>query len=185
MCVWCVRQESTRLGWTRACGVCPPGEYRHATSYACDPCPADSAECQAVFGSVAWSLDSSVTCSGLVSGCVIPFGAQCTPGYYGDVSDGGACALCTGHSVGTVQRGGPVPADDVVVADADEIAYSVALSGSGSVLALGFSETAVGGVILVGVVRVYTWSGVAWVQRGDDIDGVATAGAFGTGCSAE
>ena len=43
---------------------------------------------------------------------------------------------------------------------------SVALSASGAVLALGFSSAAVGGEPSVGVLRVYSWSGVVWVQRG-------------------
>ena len=87
--------------------------------------------------------------------------------------------LCTGHAVGASQRGTPIPADDTVAADEDATPYSVAVSGSGSVFALGFSDTAVGGVRYVGLVRVYTWNGVAWVQRGDNIDNVATEGEFG------
>ena len=69
LCVVCAGGEYP-TGPARACGVYPPGEYRHATSYACDPCAADSAKCQAVFGSRAWALDGSLTCGGLVSGCV-------------------------------------------------------------------------------------------------------------------
>ena len=179
VCVVCAGGEYP-IGPARGCDVCPPGEYRHATSYACDPCPANSAECQAVFGSGAWALDSSLTCGGLVSGCVATTGLQCSAGYYGDTGDGGACVLCTGHAVGTVQRGGPVPADEIAFADAFASPTSVAVSGSGSVLAVGFSDAAVGGVRLVGVVRVYSWSGVAWVQRGNDIDGAAAGGGFGT-----
>ena len=174
-------------GSVDVCGVCPPGEYRNATSYACDPCPADSAECQAVFGSGAWALDSSVTCGGLVSGCVVPPSVvvtrdspQCSPGYYGDASETGACLLCTGHSVGTALRGRPVPDDIVATADAFLSPTSVAVSGSGAVLAVGFSGAPIRGKDLVGVVRVYLWSGVAWEQRGDDINGVSAGGGFGT-----
>ena len=65
---------------------------------------------------------------------------QCSPGYYGDASKGGACVLCTGHSVGTALRGGPVPGDVVGSVDALMSPTSVALSGSGAVLALGFSD---------------------------------------------
>ena len=186
VCVVCTGGEYP-IGPARACGVCPAGEYRHATSFACDPCPADSGECQAVFGSSRRTLDINATCSGLESGCVLrplqPFGAgpgdsgQCTAGYYRSAGDGDACVLCTGHSVGTVQRGAPVPFDET--ADETMNPYTVALSGTGSVLAIGFYDVTVGGVELVGVVRVYSWSGVAWVQRGDDIDGAAAEGEFG------
>ena len=157
------------IGSARACGVCPPGEYRHATSYACDPCPADTAECQAVFGSRAWALDSSLTCGGLVSGCVATLGLHCSPGYYGVAGDGGTCVPCTGHAVGTVQRGDPVPADAVGTADVLESPSAVAVSGSGAVLAVVFGRA----------VHVYSWSGVAWEQRGDDI----ISAAVGSGLS--
>ena len=172
------------IGRLGACGVCLAGEYRHATSYTCDPCPADSAECYAVFGSAAGLLDVNVTCGGLVSGCVRrpPFGGgspQCSPGYYGDTRDRGACVLCTGHTVGSVQRGDPVPADENVSANDSVGPESVALSVCGSVLAVGFPGESISGVGLVGVVRVYSWSGVSWVQRGDDVEGVATEGGFG------
>ena len=138
-----------------------------------------------MFGSGAWSLDSNATCGGLVSGCVGPRPVavggddpQCSPGYYGDASDGGACVLCTGHSVGIVQRGGPVPRD--LSGEVNIGPTSVAVSGSGAVLVLGFSDTSILGVELVGVVRVYSWSGVAWDQRGDDINGSAAGGGLGT-----
>ena len=135
VCVACEGGEYP-IGPTRACGVCVAGEYRHPTSFACRPCPADSAECQAVFGSSAWSLDSSLMCGGLVSGCVVT--PRCSPGYYGGASNGGACDLCTGHVVGIVQRGAPVPADEIAAADEVARPSSVAVSGSGVVLAVGF-----------------------------------------------
>ena len=71
VCVVCENGEYP-IGPSRTCGACLLGEYRDATSYACDPCPADSADCQALFGSRTslWSLDRSLTCGGLVSGCV-------------------------------------------------------------------------------------------------------------------
>ena len=106
--------------------------------------------------------------------------AQCSPGYYGDASDGGACVQCTGHSVGSVQRGAPVPTDEVASADSSMTPSSVALSGSGAVLALGFTYAPVGGEEFVGVVRVYSWDGVAWVQRGGDIEGSAARSYFGS-----
>ena len=181
VCVACAGGGEYPIGPSRTCGVCPTGEYRHATTYACEACPADSAECQAVFGSSAWSLDSAVTCGGLASGCVGPPSAQCSPGYYGDASDdAGACVRCTGHSVGTVQRGAPVPADDLAAVDAFRSPTSVAVSGSGGVLAVGFSDAAVGGVLLVGAVRVYVWNGLVWEQRGEDINGATAGGGFGT-----
>ena len=177
VCVVCTGGEYP-IGPSRACGECPPGEYRHPSSFTCEACPADGAECQAAFGSSGGSLDSSVTCGGLVSGCGGP--QQCSPGYYGAPSDAGACVQCTGHSVGSVQRGAPVPVDEVAAAHLFLTPSSVALSGSGTVLALGFSYADLDGVgILAGMVRVYSWDGVAWVQRGGDIEGVSARGFFG------
>ena len=131
------------IGPSRACGVCLSGEYRHATSYTCDPCPADITECEALFGLGPWLLPRSLACGGLESGCVAT--PQCSPGYYGDVSDGGACVLCADHTVGSVQRGDPVPAGEIVSAVDGVTPDCVAVSGSGSVVALGFSGGSISG----------------------------------------
>ena len=162
VCMVCVGVEYP-IGPLRACGVCLPGEYRHPTSYTCNLCPANSAECEAMLGSGPWVLPGSLTCGGLVSGCVAT--PQCSPGYYGDATDGGACVLCTDHSVGGVQRGGPVPSDEAESGGVHNASY-VALSGSGAVLALGFSGSSGSSIGGFGVVRVFSWNGVAWVQRG-------------------
>ena len=101
-------------------------------------------------------------------------------GYYGDARDGGTCVLCSGHSVGTVQRGAAIPGDEVGATFPYHSPTSVAVSGSGAVLALGFSDALVGGIVGFGAVRVYAWDGVAWEQRGDDVVGGAANGGFGT-----
>ena len=50
--------------------------------------------------------------------------------------------------------------------------YSVSLSETGNVVAIGASHND-GSGIDAGHVRVYQWDGTAWVQLGDDIDGEA------------
>lgn len=55
-------------------------------------------------------------------------------------------------------------------AELDTSGYSVALSSDGSRVAIGAPGNAANGADS-GHVRVYTWSGTAWVQTGSDIDG--------------
>lgn len=64
----------------------------------------------------------------------------------------------------------------------DNAGYSVSLSSDGSIVAIGapFSN---GAASAAGKVRVYTWNGSAWVQRGADIDGVAMHDAAGKSVS--
>ncbi len=80
--------------------------------------------------------------------------------------------LCLGSSVNTqaqwIQRGNDIDGE----AAGDNSGSSVSLSSDGNILAigaLGNDETG----DLAGHVRVYTWNGAAWTQRGDDIDGEA------------
>lgn len=60
----------------------------------------------------------------------------------------------------------------------DESGESVSLSANGRVLAIGAIENDV-----AGHVRVYEWSGTAWLQRGNDIDGEAGGDASGISVS--
>ena len=54
----------------------------------------------------------------------------------------------------------------------DESGYSVSLSSDGSIVAIGAINDD-GSDSNAGHVRVYAWSGIAWVQRGADIEGEA------------
>ena len=60
----------------------------------------------------------------------------------------------------------------------DQAGWSVALSDDGSTLAVG-SPTNDGGASDAGHVRVFTWDGTNWAQRGFDIDGEAAGDHFG------
>ncbi|MGD1895174.1 MAG: hypothetical protein ACFB15_31840 [Cyclobacteriaceae bacterium] len=80
--------------------------------------------------------------------------------------------LCLGSSVNTqaqwIQRGNDIDGE----AAGDNSGSSISLSSDGNILAigaLGNDETG----DLAGHVRVYTWNGTAWIQRGSDIDGEA------------
>ena len=99
--------------------------------------------------------------------------AQCLAGYYQNVTDGGTCVLCTGHVEDVVQRGAPFPPDGTLRPG------SVAVSGSGDTIALGFPSVTVNGDDHRGIVRVYSWDGEAWVAKGGDIEGLRF-GFFGT-----
>ena len=71
-----------------------------------------------------------------------------------------------------------VGSDIVGEAERDQFGISVALSRNGTILAVGawFND---GNGIDSGHARVYTFDGVDWVQRGDDIDGDAASDQFG------
>jgi hypothetical protein len=68
---------------------------------------------------------------------------------------------------------------DLDGAGVDNYSGVVALSSDGSVVAIGAPEND-GGFVDSGQVRVYAWSGSAWVQRGAEINGEAASNAFGT-----
>jgi hypothetical protein len=67
-----------------------------------------------------------------------------------------------------VQRGGDINGE----AAADQSGYSVSLSANGDVLVIG-ARSNNGNGSTSGHVRVYAWSGSAWLQRGGDINGEA------------
>jgi hypothetical protein len=66
-----------------------------------------------------------------------------------------------------VQKGSDI---DGEAAD-DRSGWSVSLSSDGSIVAIGAKYN--GGGSYAGHVRIYEWSGSAWVQKGSDIDGEA------------
>ena len=65
-------------------------------------------------------------------------------------------------------------------AEYDNSGYSVSLSSDGNILAVGapFND---GNGNMAGHVRIYSWNGTVWIQRGSDIDGEAENNA--SGCS--
>jgi hypothetical protein len=69
-----------------------------------------------------------------------------------------------------VQKGADIDGE----AASDESGTSVSLSADGQVVAIGAPAND-GSAISAGHVRVYAWSGSAWIQRGSDIDGEAFA----------
>ena len=64
----------------------------------------------------------------------------------------------------------------------DEFGYSVALSDDGAIVAAGgpFKDS---DRSTVGHVRVFTWTGTDWIQRGNDLDGSSTGDWFGDSVS--
>ena len=60
----------------------------------------------------------------------------------------------------------------------DQSGYSVATSLDGFTIAIGASQND-GNGSNAGHVRIYDWSGGAWVQRGTDLDGEAAGDLFG------
>jgi len=69
-----------------------------------------------------------------------------------------------------VQKGSNIDEED----SGDFAGFSVSLNGDGTVLAIGAHLNDDAGAN-AGHVRIYEWSGSAWVQKGSDIDGEAAA----------
>ena len=84
----------------------------------------------------------------------------------------------TAYSQTWTQQGADI---DGEAAD-DRSGSSVGLSADGNTVAIGapFND---GAGLLAGHVRVYNWNGLAWVQRGADIDGEAVVDYSGTSVS--
>jgi len=86
-------------------------------------------------------------------------------------------ASATWGELTTTQRGTDIDGE----AEDDQSGQSVALSSDGSTLAIGApGNDENGSKSNSGLVRVYTWSGSAWTQRGSDIDGEAAFDYSGT-----
>jgi len=99
-------------------------------------------------------------------GNIIAIGA---PSNDGTASNAGHVRVYTWNGSSWTQRGDDIDGE----AGSDQSGYSVSLSSDGNTLAIGaiFND---GTDSNAGHVRVYTWNGTAWTQRGDDIDGEAT-----------
>ncbi len=74
-----------------------------------------------------------------------------------------------------VQRGAAIAGE----AAGDLFGFSVATSSSGDTIAVGAPENG-GGASKKGQIRVFDWDGVAWIQRGIDIDGGANNDRLGS-----
>lgn len=61
----------------------------------------------------------------------------------------------------------------------DESGNSLSLSADGNVLAVGAVRNAGNGA-LSGHVRIYTWNGIIWTQKGNDLDGQVSGSKFGS-----
>jgi hypothetical protein len=98
-------------------------------------------------------------------GSVLAVGA---PWNDGNGDDSGHVRVYAWNGSAWVQRGADIDGE----AAEDNSGYSVSLSADGSVLAVGAYWNDGNGYDS-GHVRVYTWNGSQWVQRGADIDGEA------------
>jgi hypothetical protein len=91
-------------------------------------------------------------------------------------SGSGEVKVFTWSGTSWVQLGADIPGE----AAGDWSGRDISLSSDGSVLAIGASFND-DGAANSGHVRVYAWSGSAWVQRGSDIDGQAAGDRGGLG----
>ena len=108
---------------------------------------------------------SGVSVSLSDDGTIVAIGAQNNDG---TGTNAGHVRVYAWSGSAWVQRGSDIDAE----AATDLSGYSVSLSSAGTIVAIGAVWND-GTGSQVGHVRVYAWSGSAWVQRGSDIDGEA------------
>lgn len=96
------------------------------------------------------------------------------PSYDGTAGDSGQTRIFDWNGGAWVQRGADIGGEAV----GDRSGYSVSMGDSNNV-AIGAIYND-GNGLNAGHVRIYTWSGSAWVQRGSDIDGEAVGDHSGT-----
>jgi hypothetical protein len=113
---------------------------------------------EAVADNSGWSVSLSS------DGSIIAIGAT---GNDGSANGAGHVRIYEWSGSAWVQKGSDIDGE----ASADESGYSVSLSSDGSIVAIGAPVN--GGGSYTGHVRIYEWSGSAWVQKGSDIDGEA------------
>ena len=119
-----------------------------------------------------WS-GNSVTLS--ANGSVLAVGALLNSG---GGSSAGHVRVYSWNGLTWTQRGSDIDGE----AANDQSGQSVSLSSDGSVIAIGaFSND--GTALDAGHVRVYSWNGATWTQRGADIDGEAGSDASGRSVS--
>ena len=96
------------------------------------------------------------------TGNILAIGAPVNSGYRGHVR------VYSWNGSSWIQRGGDIDGE----AAGDNSGSSVSLNSAGDILAIGAYGND-GGGINSGHVRVYSWNGSSWIQRGGDIDGEA------------
>jgi hypothetical protein len=113
-------------------------------------------------------LGGSVSLS--ADGTVVAVGAS---GNDGNGSNAGHVRVYIWNGNDWVQRGADIDGEAT-----GDFLRSVSLSANGAIVATGAAGND-GNGSSAGHVRVYTWNGTAWVQRGADIDGEAPGDSFG------
>jgi hypothetical protein len=112
---------------------------------------------EAAFDQSGWSVSLSS------DGSIVAIGAFENDG---TESNSGHVRIYEWSGSAWVQKGGDIDGE----AGSDESGRSVSLSSDGSIVAIGATLNDGNGTS-AGHVRIYEWSGSAWVQKGSDIDG--------------
>jgi predicted RecA/RadA family phage recombinase len=111
--------------------------------------------------------ESGYSVSLSADGSRVAIGAINNTGANGNNS--GHVRIYTWNGNAWVQTGADIDGE----AQGDESGYSVSLSANGSRVAIGANYNNGANGSASGHVRIYTWSGITWVQTGADIDGEA------------
>jgi hypothetical protein len=107
------------------------------------------------------------------NGNSIAIGAGSNNGVNGNFS--GHCRIFEWSGTSWVQKGSDIDGE----AAQDFFGNAVSINASGNVVAVGAAGNDGTGPAF-GHVRVFEWNGSNWIQKGADIDGEATVGAFGS-----
>lgn len=129
-----------------------------------------------IFGELASDYsgyENSVSLSS--DGSIVAIGAYANDG---NGSSSGHVRVYSWNGSSWVQRGSDIDGE----AASDQSGMSVSMSSDGSIVAIGANLND-GNGSNSGHVRVYSWNGSSWTQRGTDINGKATNNSFGQAVS--
>ncbi len=109
-------------------------------------------------------------------GSIIAIGAGSNNGVNGSAS--GHCRIFEWSGTSWVQKGADIDGE----AMNDFSGNAVSINASGNIVAIGAAGND-GNGSNTGQVRVFEWNGTNWSQRGNDVNGEATVGSFGSALS--
>jgi hypothetical protein len=101
-------------------------------------------------------------------------------GVWSDVGSPGLARVYESDGSSWAQRGGDI---DGEANGGQDFGYAIAMSGDGSVLAIGDPRNNNEMGFEAGLVRVYSWDGASYAQRGENLKEVSNDVRFGTSLS--
>lgn len=93
----------------------------------------------------------------------------------GNGTNSGHARVYSWNGTSWVKKGSDVDGEAAL----DGSGIGVSISGDGNIIAIGAWQNDSSGLTDSGHVRVYSWNGTSWIQRGIDLDGTVASAGFG------